>query len=252
MRVSEVNVRTILSKTNIPGIDYCLNPYTGCAHACSYCYATFMKKFTGHQEHWGSFIDVKVNAVELLKKALRRDHRGEVMMSSVTDPYQPAEATYKLTRGCLDLLSRSRLKVSILTKSDLVTRDIDILKRMDGVDVGLTVATDDEAMKRLFEPASPTVASRMTALKSLNDAGIATYVFIGPILPMNPEKLADGLAPFTQRVLIDRMNYPWKVKSLYRAHKIEYALEESYFEDIEARLLERLAHHGLEARGVRS
>ena len=252
MRVSKVNARTILSKTNIPGIDYCINPYTGCAHACHYCYATFMKKFAGHQEPWGSFVDVKVNAVGLLKKALRREHAGEVMLSSVTDPYQPVEATYKLTRGCLDLLSLSRLKVSILTKSDLVTRDIDILTRMNDVDVGLTVATDDEAMKRLFEPASPPVKSRITALRSLSEAGIATYAFVGPILPMNPEKLADAVAPYARRVLVDRMNYHWKVKSLYKTHKLEYALEDGYFEDIEARLLKRLAHHGLKTLGVRS
>jgi DNA repair photolyase len=209
-----------------------------------------MKKFTGRQEPWGSFVDVKVNAVELLKKALRRPHTGEVMLSSVTDPYQPAEAAYQLTRGCLELLSGSILKTGILTKSGLVARDIDILKRMNDVEVGLTIATDDEKTKQLFEPASPSIKARVAALKSLSDAGIETFVFIGPILPMDPGRLADAIAPFARRVLIDRMNYQWKVKSLYEKHKREYALEEGFFEDIEARLLRRLAHHGLSAELV--
>jgi DNA repair photolyase len=247
MRISEINARTILSKTNIPGMDYCLNPYTGCAHACRYCYATFMKKFTGHDEPWGSFVDVKANAVDLLKKALMRSHTGEVMLSSVTDPYQPVEKTYELTRGCLELLSQTRLKVGILTKSDLVTRDVDILRRMENAEVGLTIATDDETVKRVFEPGSPTIGARIGALKTLGAAGVATYVFIGPILPMNPERLADSIAPYARHVLIDRMNYQWKVAGLYRAENLEYALDEGFFEETEARLLKRLSRHGVEA-----
>ena len=250
MRIAETHARTILSKTNIPGIDYCLNPYTGCAHACRYCYATFMKKFTGHDEPWGNFVDVKVNAVDLLKKALRSSHTGEVVLSSVTDPYQRVEQTYELTRGCLELLSRSRLKVSILTKSDLVTRDVDILKDMERVEVGFTIATDDEAVKRLFEPGSPQVRSRIAALKTLSGAGITTYVFIGPMLPMNPLKLADAVAPYAKKVLVDRMNYQWRVKNLYKAHNLGYALEDGYFEETEARLVKRLSHHGVEVRLV--
>jgi DNA repair photolyase len=250
MKTREVLARSILSKTNIPGIDYCLNPYTGCAHACRYCYATFMKKFTGHTEAWGSFVDIKINAVDLLKKALRLKQAGEVMLSSVTDPYQPLEKKYELTRGCLELLSRSQLKVSILTKSDLVVRDIGILRDMETAEVGLTIATDDEAIKHIFEPASPTVKSRLSALQALSRAGIQTYAFIGPILPMNPEKLADAVAPFARQILIDRMNYHWKVRGIYKAHNLEYAIEEAFFQDIEARLLARLACHGIDARLV--
>jgi DNA repair photolyase len=209
-----------------------------------------MKKFTGHTEDWGSFVDVKINAVELLKKALRRKHTGEVTLSSVTDPYQPIEKSYKLTRGCLKLLARSQLEVSILTKSDLVTRDIDILKTMQNVEVGLTITTDDEAIKHLFEPASPSVRSRIAALQALSTEGIQTYVFIGPILPMNPDRLADAVAPYAQQILIDRMNYSWKVKGIYKTHGLEYALEEDYFEDIESRLVGRLTHQGLQATVV--
>jgi DNA repair photolyase len=250
MKITEVKAKSILTRTGIPGIDYCLNPYTGCAHACRYCYATFMKKFTEHQEPWGSFVDVKVNAVDLLKKVLRRPRTGEVIVSSVTDPYQPTERSYRLTRGCLELLSQSTLDVSILTKSDLVTRDIDILKRMRNVEVGLTIATDDEDVKRLFEPTAPSVASRLGALRALCEAGVYTCVFIGPILPMNPEGLVDLVAPFTRKVLIDRMNYTWKIRDVYKTHGLDYALEPIYFEEVEARLLDRLNTYGIEATAV--
>lgn len=250
MRVKEVRARSILSRTRIPGIDYCINPYTGCAHACKYCYATFMKKFTGHVEPWGTFVDIKMNAVDLLKKALRKNITGEVMLSSVTDAYQAVERRYGLTRGCLELLARTELDVDILTKSNLVTRDIDILCQMATVDVGLTITTNREDIKRIFEPASPSIRERLNALRALRKAGISTYVFIGPVLPMKPENLADSIAPFTDRVLIDRMNYEWKVKQIYHRSRLEYALEPGYFEEIEQALIARLAHHGIQAECV--
>lgn len=250
MKVKEVRARSILSRTSIPGIDYCINPYTGCAHACRYCYATFMKKFTGHVEPWGTFVDVKVNAVDLLKKALRRNITGGVMMSSVTDAYQPLERSYGLTRGCLELLARTELDVDILTKSNLVTRDIDILSKMATVDVGITITTNREDIKRIFEPASSSIRERLNALRALRKAGISTYVFVGPILPMKPEKLADLIAPFTDRVLIDRMNYKWKVEEIYRASNLDHALEDNYFEEIEQGLMARLIHHGIQTECV--
>ena len=250
MKIKEVRARTILSRTRIPGIDYCLNPYTGCSHACTYCYATFMKKFTGHTEPWGTFVDVKVNAVDLLKKELRRSIAGEVMMSSVTDAYQPVEEKYRLTRGCLELLAQTELDVDILTKSDLVTRDLDILSAMATVDVGLTITTNREDVKRIFEPSSSSISERLNALRALRKAGVSTYVFIGPILPMDPAKLADSVAPFTDRVLIDRMNYKWKVENVYRKNRMDHALEPGYFEDIEQKLVARLAHHGVRAECV--
>jgi DNA repair photolyase len=250
MKIEEVRARSILSRTRIPGIDYCINCYTGCGHACTYCYATFMKKFTGHPEPWGTFVDVKVNAVDLLKKTLRRNITGEVMMSSVTDAYQPVEKKYGLTRGCLELLAQTELDVDILTKSNLVVRDIDILSKMATVDVGLTITTNREDIKRMFEPASSSIRERLNALKALRKAGVSTYVFIGPILPMDPEKLVDSIAPFTDRVLIDRMNYKWKVEETYRGNNIQDALSPEFFEDIEQRLVRRLAHHGVRAECV--
>ena len=250
MTVKETRARSILTRTRIPGIDYCLNPYTGCSHACRYCYATFMTKYSGHDEPWGTWVDAKVNAPELLKKALRRARTGEVVLSSVTDPYQSAEKRYRLTRTCLELLAMSSLRVSILTKSDLVTRDIDILKTMQNVEVGLTVTTDDEQIRRIFEPGSASIARRIAALKALKQAGIPRYVFIGPVLPMDAEHLAAMIAPLADHVLIDRLNYAWKVRPVYETHGLNHALDPSFFEAAETRLIEGLNRHGIPVRLV--
>jgi DNA repair photolyase len=250
MQITEKNARSILTRTNISGIDYCLNPYVGCAHACRYCYATFMSRFSGHTEPWGSFVDVKVNAVGLLRKALRRRHEGEVILSSVTDPYQPVEKTYRLTRECLELLAASRLSVSILTKSHLVERDLDILERMGNVEVGLTISTDSEKTRRIFEPGASSIAERLGALGSLHSRGIPTYVFVGPMLPMDPERLAERISPYAGKVLVDRMNYAWKVKGFYRRYGLDFALDDAYFEETESKLAERLGRLGVETRIV--
>jgi DNA repair photolyase len=187
-----------------------------------------MKRFTGHTEPWGSFVDVKINAPEVLRRQLKRIKRGNIIISSVTDPYQPAEAKYKITRKCLEALAPCQLPVSILTKSPLVLRDIDIISRFKDIEVGLTITTDDDKMRRIFEPEAPPVPARIDALKKLHKAGISTYVFIGPLLPMNPESLAGQISPFVNRILIDRMNYVSKTGWLFRKYRIEQWLSEEF------------------------
>jgi DNA repair photolyase len=140
--------------------------------------------------------------------------------------------------------------VCLLTKSALVVRDIDIFKRMPDVDVGLTITTDREDMRQIFEPGSSTIAARLSALKELKEQGIPTHVFIGPILPMNPAKLIEAIAPYTARVLVDKMNYPWKAREAYVKHNLKWALDPAYFEEIEADLARRLAALGIDAEVV--
>ncbi len=236
MVIREITARTVLSRSGIPGADYCLNPYVGCAHACRYCYATFMKRFTGHAERWGGFVDVKRNAPEVLARQLARAPRGEVMISSVTDAYQPAEAEWRLTRRCLELLLAARFPVSILTKSPLVLRDLDLLRDFEDLEVGLTVTTDSERMRKIFEPGAPPVEARLRALADLAAAGIATYVFVGPMLPMDPEALAARVAPHVEHVLIDSMNYAHKTRSVFAALGMERWLEADFAEGIVERL----------------
>ncbi len=176
-----------------------------------------MQKFTDHSEPWGEFVDVKTNAAELLEKELKRINKGSVIISSVTDPYQSIEAEHRLTRRCLEILKDTGLSVSILTKSPLVLRDIDLFREFKDLEVGLTISTDSEDIRKLFEPAAPPIELRIKALKQLHSEGIRTYAFIAPLLPMNPERLARRLFPHVDMVLIDRMNYTYKTRMIYNA-----------------------------------
>jgi DNA repair photolyase len=188
--VRQVPCKTILTRSNIDGVDYAINPYVGCQHACAYCYATFMKRFTGHCEPWGTFVDVKVNAAEVLARQMRRARRGSISLSTVTDAYQPLEAEWGLTRACLEVLAGYDFPVSILTKSGLVLRDLDLLAQMPDVEVAFTVATLDEGLRQRFEPGAAPLAARLEAMAALAAAGIRTWAFCGPLLPF----LSDGEA----------------------------------------------------------
>ncbi len=182
-RILHKECRTALNRSAIPGIDYCLNPYTGCLFGCAYCYASFMKRFCGIEGKWGSFVQIKVNFADCLAKQLRKTQPGKVMLSSVTDPYQPAERKYQLTRNSLELLADSEMSVSILTKSDLVLRDLQVLKRLPRVEVGFTITTIDREAAHFLEPGAPSPERRFTALARLAEAGINTWVFIAPVIP---------------------------------------------------------------------
>jgi DNA repair photolyase len=245
MKVKEIFAKSLLTKTAIPGFDYCINPYIGCGHGCRYCYASFMKRFTGHLEPWGEFIDVKVNAPYLLRKQLKRARRGVVALSTVTDPYQPVEKKYQLTRKCLEALLDARFSVNLLTRSPLCLRDMDLFKRFDNIEVGLSITTHDEGIKKIFEPCSPSILSRVKALKALRQEKIGTYAFIGPMLPLDPKPLVAMLEGVTDEVLIDRMNYPNKVRAIYRKARMDQYLEEDYFRLAGAELKERFEKKGI-------
>ncbi len=236
MQIREIGAKSILSKSAIDGITYCVNPYVGCSHACVYCYASFMKRFTGHREPWGSFVDVKVNAPHLLERQTRRAGGGTIILSSVTDPYQPAEARYRVTRGCLEVLRSRPYPVNILTKSPLVLRDLDLLTTFDNLSVGITITTDSEAVRKVFEPGAPPIKARIEALETLHRSGVSTYAFIGPVLPMDPEVLADKVRPCVDKVLIDRMNYASKTKAVYRGRKLDVWLDGVFIDEVMGRL----------------
>lgn len=216
LNIREYRVSSVLNRSGIQGVDYCINPYVGCSHRCLYCYATFMKRFTGHTEPWGTFVDIKINAPECLERQLRKADRGTIMISSVTDAYQPVEAGYRLTRKCLEILLENQFPVTILTKSPLVLRDLDLFTKFQRISVGLTISTSDEKTRKIFEPNAPPIGLRIQALKTLFEKGIETYAFIGPVLPMDPRMLVEKIRPFVRSVLIDRMNYTKKTESTYR------------------------------------
>jgi DNA repair photolyase len=224
--VREVQAKTILSKSKV--YPYVVNPYTGCQHGCSYCYARFMKRVTGHREPWGGFVDVKINAPDVLRVEIRRKKRGRVWVSGVCDPYQPLEATYRLTRQCLEILARNSWPVILQTRSPLVLRDIDIIRGARDFEVGFSVTTADDSIRKLFEPDAPPIGERIRALGELHDAGIRTYAMIAPVLP-GAEGLAELLKGKIDYVLIDRMNYHY-ADGVYRKYGLEDALTDDFFE----------------------
>ena len=183
--VREVVCKTILNRSTLG--DYSLNCYTGCTHRCVYCYARFMQRFHPHDEPWGAFVDVKLNAVETLKRQLRRATPGEVFLSSACDGWQPIEAEYRLTRRCCELLLERGFQLSVLTKSTLVLRDFDLFQGRP-VRVGITLTTLDERLSRLWEPGAAGVAERIAVIEAARRAGLKTAVMFGPLLPF----LSDG------------------------------------------------------------
>lgn len=226
--------------------DYCLNPYTGCQINCAYCYARlFMRRYSGHTEAWGEFVDVKVNAPEVLRKQLGRAKKGTVWISSVCDPYQPLEAKYALTRRCLEELVKKQFPVNIQTKSKLVLRDLDLLKAIETVEVGFTVTTDDERVARLFERHASSVKERLAALERIHDAGIGTFAFIGPILPGNPERLVKSLSEKVDKVLIDRMNYISSMRKFYHQAGFGKETSDTFFHEHKQRLIAALAERDI-------
>ena len=175
----EIEVRSVITKSNLPVCDYSVNPYVGCTHACRYCYASFMKRFTGHAEPWGGFIDVKYWPE--IKNPSK--YKGkEIFIGSVTDPYNPQEAEYQRTRAFLEQMQDSGARISIATKSDLVLRDLELIRKFPDARVSWSVNTLDEDFKNDMDDAV-SIGRRLDAMRIFHDEGIRTTCFISPIFP---------------------------------------------------------------------
>jgi DNA repair photolyase len=232
MLVKEIHAKRILSKSQV--YEYTVNAYAGCQHACTYCYARFMKRFTGHKEPWGEFVDVKINAADLLSREILRKTPGRVWISGVCDPYQPLEKEYQLTRKCLEILVRHNWPVTIQTRSPLVTRDIDLLVKSSQVEVGMSITTADDTVRRFFEPYAPPIDKRIEALQELHSHSIKTFTMIAPLLP-HAEGLSSLLAGKVDKILIDRLNYHY-ADWVYRKYKLEDYFTDTYFGRISKKL----------------
>jgi DNA repair photolyase len=248
MKIKEIHSKSILSSSKV--YDYVINPYVGCQHACSYCYARFMKRFTGHKETWGDFVDVKINAPILLSKEIRKKRKGTVWVSGVCDPYQPLEAKYQLSRKCLDILVMNKWSVVIQTRSPLVLRDMDIFKKSRNVEVGLTITTSNDEMRKVFEPNAPSIMERLRTIDSLHRNGIKAYVMIAPILP-EAENLIRMLAGKVDYIIIDRMNY-WHADKIYQKHGWSEKNTDEYFDLIGRRLVNDCVELGIDCRSAYS
>ena len=175
----EVEVKDYLTKSNLPASDYVINPYVGCPHGCKYCYASFMKRFTGHQEEWGTFVDIKKCDKPI---NLKKIENKVVFLSSVTDCYNEYEEKYQLTRRILEQIKDSNCTLNISTKSKLVLRDIDLLKQMKNISVSMSINTLDEQFKNDMDNAS-SIKERLETLKQLHNNGIYTVLFMSPMFP---------------------------------------------------------------------
>lgn len=177
--VKEIEVKDYVTKSNLPSSDFVINPYIGCPHGCKYCYARFMKRFTGHQEEWGSFLDIKRCSKKI---NINKIKEKSVFLSSVTDCYNPYEEKYELTRDILKQLIDVDCELSISTKSKLILRDVDLLKQMKNLKVSISINTLDEKLKQDMDQAS-SIKERIETLKILHENGIYTILFMSPIFP---------------------------------------------------------------------
>ena len=179
MIIKEIKVKNYLTKSNLPGIDFTINPYIGCSHKCRYCYASFMKKITNHSENWGNFIDIKLTEEEV---DLKKIQNKTIFLSSVTDPYLSFEKECLITRSILEEIKNSNCKLIITTKSSLILRDLDILKQIKNLTVCISINTIDEKFKNDMDKAS-SIKERIKTLKILYENNISTVAFISPIFP---------------------------------------------------------------------
>ena len=177
--IQEIEVKSVLSKSNLPVCEYSVNPYVGCPHACQYCYASFMKRFTNHPEPWGDFLDVKYWP-EI--KNPQKYAGKELFIGSVTDPYNPQEEVYGRTRALLTQLQGSGAKISIATKSDLILRDLELIKSFPNARVSWSINTLDETFREDMDNAV-SIQRRLAAMKAFHDADVRTTCFISPIFP---------------------------------------------------------------------
>ncbi|MFH1705701.1 MAG: spore photoproduct lyase family protein [Patescibacteria group bacterium] len=183
VKIKKIKAKSIITKSGLPEGDFVINPYVGCMHSCKYCYARFMKRFTGHKEPWGSFVDVKINAPDLIPEDVNKYKNKSITIGSVTDPYQSIERKYKITRKILEKLILLQPRLDLITKSDSVVRDIDLFKQFKNCIVALSLSVLADAIRKELEPLASSVGKRINALKELHKAGIQTALFVSPIFP---------------------------------------------------------------------
>lgn len=267
-RLREVTAKSIISPSKLA--DYALNPYAGCEHGCVYCYARFATRFSHPREEWGSFVDVRINAPQLIEKEAARKRPGRVFISSVSDGWQPLEEKYRLTRRCLEVLLRHNYALNIQTKSALVQRDFDLMKGHHNIDLGMTLTTTEPEVAALFEPKASPPQERIEALCKANGIGIRTFVFLGPLLPYISDrgKGLEGLLDAVARInpdyfLVDRLNLRWGIWSKvsatlarydpelvpeYRKILYDKQVSEGYTGELRQRISREARQHGLTSK----
>jgi DNA repair photolyase len=228
---------------------YYFNPYVGCMIGCAFCYVQERADFSRRLEalprlEWGRYVDVKVNAAEVLRREVKQHPPGIVRMSPIlTDPYQPIERRYRITRQALEVFLDAGFAPVILTRGARVVEDLELLRRFPAAAVGFSIPTDDDSVRVAFEPGADPVEERLEALAACHAAGLRTFAVIQPVLPMNVDRLVQRLAPIVRAVRVDCMQDVARHRHLYEAAGMLHALEPAFFEATSAALREGFARH---------
>ncbi len=230
MKFLEYDVKTGISKSNLPELDYAVNPYTGCQHRCIYCFAIDFTNIEDARDHWGEVVYVKRNLIEVLKKQIKGMKRGITGLSSITDPYQPAEAKYGLTRESIKILLSNGFRVTVQTKSPLAIRDIDLFSSYRNlIDVGVTLTTIDQNKALEIETQTPSPKQRIRLLELLHKSGIRSWIFIGPIIRgFNDSmdeiaKIFEVAGKTDSRIIYDSYT-PYKNSSIFMKNEFNHPL----------------------------
>ena len=209
MKITNIICKSALSKSNLPGLTYSLNPYRGCQHNCAYCYVPTILRIK--REEWGNFVNIKTNIPNVLSKELRNKKPGIVALSTVTDPYQPVEKKYKLTRYCIEQLLKYDFPTCFQTKSKLILRDLDLIKKFSNAEVLISIGTLNDNERKIIEPYASSINDRLEVIKKLSNKGINVTVFFGPIYPtIKINDLNEIIETFseygTSEIMYDKLN----------------------------------------------
>lgn len=226
-KIAYINSASILTEAKgfMGAYDYTLNPYSGCSFGCNYCYAAFFSRSSEDKNNWGNWVRVKENALQLLMKLRKKPLLNKtIYISSVTDPYQPIERQLELTRSILQELSTyHKPRLVVQTRSPLVTRDIDILKQFEFVQVNMTVTTDSEDVRKAFEPLCPSNKSRLSAIKEVTESGIQTCITMTPLLPVqNPNEFVNALLQTGVKKFVVQPFHPDKGKFIASTRELAF------------------------------
>ena len=259
--ILEIKATVALSPSRLPGLDFALNPYAGCAHDCTYCYAPYIMRRPVAE--WSRSISAKKNLPLLLDKELVRK-KGIIGLGTVTDPYQPVEGALMLSRRCLEMIVKHHARVSVLTKSSLVARDADLLSRLSDSEVGITITANDDERAAIFEPCASPTSERLRAMKALHDAGVNVYAFIGPIIPTIADCGMEDLVGSVHKagattVMVDRLNLRpgMKARMLARMSEVnprsvteldERIEDDTFYQDAINRIRQLCRDRGMECR----
>jgi DNA repair photolyase len=230
---------------------YYIDPYVGCMIGCQFCNVIDQADFSRRSEGlpwlpWGRYLDIKVNAADVLRRETQSVNRGIVRLSPVlTDPYQPAERHYRITRQCLEVLLETELAPVVLTRASRILDDIELLKRFRRAAVGFSIPTDADRYRQIFEPGADPIEERLDALRTFHAARVRTFAVIQPVLPMDIDRLVESVAPFVRAVRLDRMHFADRVQHLYDEHGLGKFATAAYADETIRRL-----GLGFRSRGV--